>query len=294
MRYLIFNIFMFLFTNTSNAQQIALTFDDLPPLCPCNGLSYTQTNNTILDALQAYKIKAIGFVNEGKIVENNMINEGTAIFQSWIDHGHSLGNHTYSHQSINAIPLATYKADVLKGATISKGLMLNTWITYRYFRYPFLAIGNTPQVRKDFISFLNTNGYKEAPVSLDTMDWVFEREFELHPENQATILANYLAYTKKVFDFYEAAAKTMYGRKIRHIWLLHATTLTALAINDLIKIAKDRGYEFITLDRALRDSVYKNINVDTEAPAGTWMYRQDYNVGKVDWSMVPVPPYPTN
>ena len=70
------------------------------------------------------------------------------------------------------IPLATYKADVLKGATISKGLMLNTWITYRYFRFPFLAIGNIP--------------------------------------------------------------------------------------------------------------------------AGTWMFRYDYNVGKVDWSKVPVPPYSTN
>ena len=52
-------------------------------------------------------------------------------------------------------------------------------------------------------------------------------------------------------------ATELFGHPIKHILLLHANELNADNFDGLIKVIKDRGYQFITLEQALKDPVYR-------------------------------------
>ena len=41
-------------------------------------------------------------------------------------------------------------------------------------------------------------------------------------------------------------------RKIKHIWLLHLNVINAYAINDLLKMANEFNYKFVSLDEVLK------------------------------------------
>ena len=75
--------------------------------------------------LREQKVPTVGFVNEVKLHENGpeQLAARSALLEQWLDAGVELGNHTYSHVDINAVALADYTQDVLKGEEITRALM---------------------------------------------------------------------------------------------------------------------------------------------------------------------------
>src|SRR3954451_1781794 len=72
------------------ARQMAVTIDDLPvtSVLPTEFGKQRQVTVALLAALQAHKVPAIGFVNEGKLVQNGMSGaEGKALLETWIRPG---------------------------------------------------------------------------------------------------------------------------------------------------------------------------------------------------------------
>jgi peptidoglycan/xylan/chitin deacetylase (PgdA/CDA1 family) len=213
-----------------------------------------------------------------------------AILKLWIEYGQPLGNHTYSHLSLNKTPLEDYKQDVMKGALISKKLMADAGLPYLYFRHPYLHTGTTPEIRSEFQAFLKQKGYIVAPVTIDTDDYVFNTKLIENPQEKDSIIKSYLEHTRKKFIFYQDASEKMFGHNIKHIWLLHANQLNAYAMNDLLKIAQEQGYEFITLDDALTDPAYLSADNYYENYGVSWLYRWDITGNKVvDWKTEPEP-----
>lgn len=49
----------------------------------------------------------------------------------------------------------------------------------------------------------------------------------------------------------------MFGRPIKHILLLHANELNGDNLDGLFKMLEERGYQFISLEQALKDTVYQ-------------------------------------
>ena len=97
---------------------VAITFDDLPfASVPAEDTATLErVTGQLLQSLQAAQAPAVGFVNEAKLYrEGNLDAARVALLRRWIDAGHELGNHTYSHPSLNRLPLDAFETDLLRG-----------------------------------------------------------------------------------------------------------------------------------------------------------------------------------
>ncbi len=280
--------FIFLMSSSTYANEIAITFDDLPAQEDKSAAEQMQINQMILSALKQFSAPAIGFVNEGKVHKNKEISEKTKILKLWIDNGHTLGNHTYSHKAFSRTKDDEFFEDIEKGSIISAKLMKEAGIEYKYFRHPYLDTGTSEAKRKNLENYLKHKGYIIAPVTIDTDDWKFDQELRERPNDKLKIITKYLEHTKLKFAFYKQASEKIFNRNIKHVWLLHCNQINAYAMKDLLQIASDFGYKFISLDDAMKDLAYQEAD-NYYAPFGvSWLYRWDFTRGKVvDWSKEP-------
>ena len=71
----------------------------------------------------------------------------TALLEAWLDAGFDLGNHTYSHVSIDLVPFETYKADLINGEIVTRqAAWMHEVSRLRYFRHPQLRTGPSGRV----------------------------------------------------------------------------------------------------------------------------------------------------
>ena len=57
----------------------------------------------LLGTLRDQKIPVVGFVNEKKLYKPGEVDERIKALQMWLDYGFELGNHTFSHTSLNQV-----------------------------------------------------------------------------------------------------------------------------------------------------------------------------------------------
>lgn len=288
---IIFSLFLILITNIYS-REIAITIDDLPSQHNNPTSELLAMHDQILKALQTYQVPATGFVNESKLNIKNDFQKNIEILQMWINFGHILGNHTYSHPAFSKTSLNDYLNDILKGETISKQLMEQSGLKYSYFRHPYLDTGTDIEKRSALESFLNNNKYIIAPVTIDCNDWVFNKYLYLlkNTDKEESIIKNYFQYIKDSIIFTENASQLIFGRNIKHILLLHINLFTTKTIEQLLKLLKDLGYTFISLDAALQDPAYQEIDQYYGDTWPTWLYRWDFTKGiKADWHTMPNP-----
>ena len=102
-------IIFFLTIGVLHAGEVAITIDD--PNCG-DAIYYThkERDQKIVDALKKHHIQAAYFV-VGSCVDNP---EGKVLLKKWDKLGILLGNHTYSHKSLNDISLEAFEHDTLK------------------------------------------------------------------------------------------------------------------------------------------------------------------------------------
>ena len=87
---------------------------------------------------------AIGFVNENKLYAGENVDEAQIdLAEMWLDAGLELGNHTYSHRSLNTISLMEYEADFLQGESITKDCLRQSGIADSILPHPYLQTGRT-------------------------------------------------------------------------------------------------------------------------------------------------------
>lgn len=276
--------------------EVAVTFDDLPASQPGIPIDRLQTmTERLLAGLKRHGIPAVGLVNEEKLyVRRREIDARVELLARWLEAGHELGNHTYSHPSLYDTPLETFKEDVIRGETVTSRLLAERGRELRWFRHPFLRTGGNLQVRRDFESWLADRGYTVAPVTLENWDWMFAAIYSQartrgDRETMAAVKDAYLEFSERHFAFLERAAPEVTGRQIKHVLLLHASELNADCLDRLAAMMKRRGYRFIGLADALEDEAYR-LPDDYVGRAGVhWLWRWDRGK-KVDWRQEPVPP----
>lgn len=245
---------------------VAVTFDDLPfASVPSEDDAALRAMTTkLLEGIHAHGVPAVGFVNEAKLYREGALDEARVdLLRQWLKAGLALGNHTYSHLSLNRVPLESFEADLLRGEVITRPLMQSAGTSLRWFRHPFLHLGKTPEVRAAFQEFLTGHGYTVAPVTVNSSEWIFAVAYaraQAQGDQDAArrIGEAYVPYMAAVFDDVEALGFDLLGRRIPHVLLLHANGLNADYFSALAGMLKQRGYRFITLDEAIRDPVYRS------------------------------------
>ena len=262
-------------------REVCFTIDDLPwvSAVPIDATATQRYTSKLLAGLKAHRIPAIGFVNEGKLQGNGVVDpRRVGLLRLWLEAGLELGNHTYSHHDFHATPLHAFQEEVVRGEPETTKLLGKR---PRYFRHPMLHTGRSIEDKRGLERFLATRGYRVAPVTIDNYDYIFARAYDRATEKErARVLDTYIDYMTAIVAYYEQQSQVIVGRDVRQTLLLHANRLNADAIDRLAKIFEQRGYTFVSLDRALEDPAY-SMDDAYVGPAGmTWLHRWAITAGK--------------
>jgi len=259
---------------------VAITFDDLPVVCRCDDdESRMEITNKLMAIFKKYNIPVLGVVNEQKLQSDNReVPSKVALLQKWLDNGHELGNHGYSHKDINELPFEEYKQEILKGERVTRPLAAKAGIPYRFYRHPYLSAGSELKIRQELDFFLEQNNYRIAPNTITYRDYTFSTAYDIALKDKNMELANrirdaYLPYTLSQWETAEQQARDLFGRDIKQILMVHANTLNADVLGDIIEMMTKRGYTFITIDQALEDLVYSRPDTFDGNVGVTWLTR---------------------
>jgi peptidoglycan-N-acetylglucosamine deacetylase len=248
---------------TQPDRQVAITIDDLPAANAAfiDAATITDMTAHLLAALKEQGIPAVGFVNERKLYKPGEVDQRIKALDMWLESGFELGNHTFSHPSLNQVPLRAFEDDVIQGETVTRLLLAQHNMKLRYFRHPFLDVGRDLTTRREAEAFLTARGYRIAPVTVDAWDWMYGRVYEDARKRgdtalQQQLVSSYLSYTDTRFGFAEQLSKELVGYELKQILLLHANQLEADHVGELAEVIRKRGYRFITLQDALGDPAF--------------------------------------
>ncbi len=244
-------------------RQVAITIDDLPAGASnsMSAAAIIEMTTKLLSTLRDQKVPVVGFVNEKKLYKFGEVDDRIKALRMWLDYGFELGNHTFSHPSLNQVGLRAWEDDVVQGESVTRLLLAEHKMTLRYFRHPFLDVGRDLQTRREAEAFLVARGYRIAPVTLDAWDWMYAGVYDDAKQRgdsalQQELVKSYLSYSDATFAYTEQLAKQTIGYEPKQILLLHANQLEADHIGELIELMRKRGYRFITLADALSDEAY--------------------------------------
>jgi peptidoglycan/xylan/chitin deacetylase (PgdA/CDA1 family) len=260
------------------SRTVAVTIDDLPFVH--NGEeswlpAATRGTAAILEALKAHRAPAVGFVNEDKLEAATAEERAArlALLQRWIDAGHKLANHTYSHPDANARSVEAYVEDVDKGERLTRGMLRRTPPVY--FRHPMTHTGDTAAKKAGIEKALAERGYTVAPHTIENMDFVYDlARAKADAAGQQRLRDSYLELTFAATAFAERKANELFGRDdVPQVLLIHANRLNADLLGTVLEGYAARGYRFITLDAAMADKAYAtpDLYVGTHGP--TWLFR---------------------
>jgi len=265
-------------------KEIAVTIDDLPLNGPRTSIERLRAmTGKLLDGFQRHKIPAVGFVNESLIYVPGEIDARVALLRQWMNAGVELGNHTFAHVGFKDTPIAQYEDDFVRGDSITRVIMKEKGLKPRYFRHPFLQMGPTLELEKSFEGFIAERGYRIAPVTIGTMDWMILAAYSKSRSAGDTaqmkqVSDDYLKLIGEEIDFGEKVANELFGRPIKHILLLHANELNADNFDSLVKVLTDRGYRFISVEDALTDPAYQY--PEKYIPTSDWLGLWSFSQGK--------------
>ncbi|GAB4246962.1 MAG: polysaccharide deacetylase family protein [Ekhidna sp.] len=244
---------------------MCISVDDLP-VVPY-GIEEEGHESEIVDgflkAFEKHGVQAMGFVNEGKLYSNQALDSSRlSLLEKWVDSGHDLGNHTYSHMNYHRNSIQDFGADILKGEKHIKPLASRYGKEVKYFRHPYLRSGADEESSKALLRFLKENGYQEAPVTIDNQEYLFALAYARAAKKKDTALMekigeSYLTYMMEQLGYYEKASMDLLGRNMAHTLLIHANYLNAQYLDQLLALFKERGYTFISQEEVLKDPAYQ-------------------------------------
>lgn len=244
--------------------KIAITVDDLPTHGPLpRGVTRSDVHAKLLDAFARHGVPEVrGYV----IGEHALANaDHRKALQLWLDAGHPLGNHTWSHPNMQEIGVDAYLADIDRNEAVLAELTGDaTGASWRSFRYPYLRQGFDEASSGRVRDHLARGGYQIAEVSIDFWDWDYQAPYvrclgEKSEIGLAALRRSYLDRATEMLDWHRAAALDAFGRPIAHVLMLHGGVFTAEMIDELLSAYEARGVVWVTLDEALADPVYRDV-----------------------------------
>jgi peptidoglycan/xylan/chitin deacetylase (PgdA/CDA1 family) len=240
------------------ALQVAFTFDDLPahgPLPP--GEYRPEPIRTIVKVLKTEHMPpTYGFVNGFRTAEYPY---QTELLREWLAAGNPLGNHTWSHPSLDKSSARKYIANIAENEPILKKVDPNG--DWRWFRFPYLEEGDTLVKRNAVRDYLFAHHYKIAEVTLDFGDYLWNDAYArcAAKHNDAAIASlhdSYLATADEYITYSRTLSQRLYGRDIPYVLLLHVGAFDAKMLPELIALFRERGFQFVTLPQAQSDPAY--------------------------------------
>ena len=269
-------------TATRAANRIAVTLDDLPWVMDRNAppADLSEQHARLLAALRQACIPVIGFVNDGKLYQDDTLRpERMAMLEDWLRAGFELGNHTAWHSDLHAVGPRAFEADILDGERQLKPLLAKRGLAPRWFRHPFLRTGRSPEEKAAIDAFLADHGYRTAPVTVNSSEWIYALAYRktLTEGGDADTLAKvkdaYVAYMLSKLSYYARRSNELLGYNVPQVLLLHANEINAASMPELVAQIRARGYRFVSLDEATADPAYARPDHYAGELGTSWIHR---------------------
>ena len=261
-------------------RRMVITIDDLPVISKIRTIEHQEAvTQKLLTTLQKDSVPAIGFVNEGKLWNKGKLQpRRVQLLKNWLEAGMELGNHAHSHKDYHRVSFEEFSEDIIKGELTTGKLLAEQGKSLKYFRHPFLHTGETPEKKALLEEFLQHRDYIVAPVTHDNSEWIFAAAYDnalLKKDSltMAKIGGAYVDYMDAKIVYFEKQSVGLFEYELPQILLIHANTLNADYLDELLERFSQRGYRFITLAEALEDPAYDSPNTFTGMGGITWLHR---------------------
>ena len=170
-------------------------------------------------------------------------------------------------------------------------MLLSSSNNWRWFRYPYFYEGDTLEKRQAVRAFLQDRNYQIAQTTLDYEDYLWNSAYARCAEKKdsksiAWLRSSYLEPAAAYLDGNRSMAKTVFGRDISHVLLLHLGAYSPEILPPLFDLLKARGFEVVTLEEAQRDPIYKIDPNFVNPQPGTLLEQH------MDVKSLPYPPLP--
>ena len=239
---------------------VALTMDDLPshgPIPP--GSSRAEIATRIIAALRNAKSPPFTASSMPKQLEQKP--EDAEVLKLWRAAGFPLGNHAFSHMDLHANSADAFQQDIAANEPALRAFMGSS--DWHWFRYPYLREGDTPEKYKTVRTFLQEQKYRVAQVTLSFDDYAYNDPYARCLAKNDTngiewLKKSYLSRAERSLTKGQADARTLFGRDIKHIMLLHIGGFETVMLPRLLDLLKARGFTLTTLDDASSDDAYRS------------------------------------
>jgi len=251
--------------------KVALTFDDLPvhgAMPP--GRTRSQMTKEIVAALRAGGATAFGFLN-ARTIDGA---DSEDVLRVWREAGLPLGSHTYSHMDLHKNTAEAFEQDVIANEEALARLMPRE--DWRWFRFPYLNMGETLEKRRRIEQFLGKRGYRVAEVTMSFNDWAYHDPYARclargDGKSVDWLKTTYLDEARKSIEEARAEARELFGREIAHVMVLHLGDLNSVMTKPLLALLREMSFDVVPLPEAQRDAVYAE-RPDVAIPQGATLF----------------------
>ncbi len=267
--------------------KVALTFDDLPlnGTLP-DGAKKSDFARDTVKVLKKHRIPpSYGFI-VARALERDP--DGALALQIWVNGGHPLANHTYTHLDLTKNSAEDFQREILRNEPVLELLMpegaKHDW---RWFRYPYLHEGDTLEKRRAVRAFLATSGYRIAQTTLDFEDYFWNSAYARcwMRKDEASIQwlkESYRTAAREFTRFQVQNSRAVFGRDIHHVMLLHLGAFSSHILPDLFEILDEEGFEIVTLEEAQKDPAY-DYDPDIAHPRGGTLVELGMQAKNIPW-----------
>ena len=254
--------------------KVALTFDDLPRngTLPAGAKDSEFARDTV-KVLKKHRIPpSYGFINANKLERNP---DGAKALQIWVEGGHPLASHTYTHLDFTKNSVEDFQREILRNEPALELLMpeggKHDW---RWFRYPYLHEGDTLEKRRAVRAFLASSGYRIAQTTIDFEDYLWNSAharcwMKKDADGLAWLRESYRTAAREFIRLDLANSRAVFGRDIHHVMLLHLGSFSSHILPDLFEILDEEGFQIVTLEEAQKDPAYDYDPDIADARGGT-------------------------
>lgn len=253
-------------------RRIAVTIDDLP----WNG--WTQPGETVegatrrlLTTLVSRGVPAVGFVNCARTSPDD------PVLLAWRAAGMELGNHGSNHLSLDKADVSTWMDD----ARACHQMLTSAFgVPDRFFRFPYGHQGASEERRDAAGEALRNMGYETAHFTIDNSEWIlaaaYDRALIAGDARQREAIADaYGDHMSAALAHFTKVARSVAGRDVAHVLLLHANALAADHLGRVLDDFRAQGVVFVTLREALADPIYLQDDRYVGPKGLSWLYRID-------------------
>lgn len=262
-------VFLALFFTLSNPLlclaelEVAITVDDLPGRgAEMNSANWVAIVDKMAAVFKKHQIQGVyGFLNAKPLSEPvSRSVELKKALSHWVSAGHFLGNHTFGHGDLDQMDASEYIKDIKMNEPTLLDLMSGK--NFKYFRYPFLAEGDSQNKRDEVRKFLFLSGYSLAPVTMDFFDYEWADPYSrcTQKDNQKALKWLRESYVEQAVLGMEIAhllSQMLFGRDIKYVLLIHIGSIQAEVLDALLTAYGSKGVKFIGLPDALSDPAYQ-------------------------------------